>query len=96
VKPHASFVTALLVNIPCILFTIFVHRFYWDREIEWKIALVILWYLEVGSTFFLFRAASTDPGIIPGREWKLAGGKTIPKKYYESGEPEDRVFYWNT
>jgi palmitoyltransferase ZDHHC9/14/18 len=82
------------VNIPCILFSIFVHKFYWDRNIEWKIALFCLWYLEVGATFFLFKAAGTDPGIIPGREWKLAEDKRIPAKYIESGESEDRVFYW--
>ena len=45
-------------------------------------AMIMVWYLQVFATIFLLFAASTDPGIVPGRSWKLSGTpKNIPKKF---------------
>ena len=56
-------------------------QFYWTREHPWwKVAYVVLWYLQIMANYFLFRAASTDPGIIPGRDWSIKNGP-LPEKY---------------
>lgn len=70
----------MLINVPVIIFTILTVKFYWNENIGWKIVLFILWYLQLSSSFLMLKAASTDPGIVPGRTWNIEGGY-LPSKY---------------
>ena len=40
----------------------------------------------------MFRAASTDPGIVPARTWNIKGANDLPAKYAEISR-DARVFY---
>ena len=53
----------------------------------------MLVYLDFITNYFLFRAASTDPGIVPGRTWNIKGGmEELPEKYANVSR-ENRVHY---
>ncbi len=39
-----------------------------------------MWYFQIAASYLLIRAASTDPGIVPGRTWSIQGGY-LPSKY---------------
>jgi palmitoyltransferase ZDHHC9/14/18 len=62
------------------------------RNIWWKLAMSFLFVLHAIINFFLYRTATTDPGIIPGRVWNFKNAK-IPQKYHKASK-QSRVFFW--
>lgn len=79
-KPWASVGVFFLINIPVIAFSALAFDWFWSNGIVWQVAICAVWYLEFMTSVFLFRAAATDPGIIPGRQWTIKGGY-LPDKY---------------
>lgn len=93
-KPSSSLLTMLVINIPALLFSIFTakvrrftsliqcNQFYLNEEsISWKVAIFILWYFQLATNVFLFKVSTTDPGIIPARQWEHG---TLPIKYVKN------------
>ena len=73
-NPKAVLFTFILINTPVLTFTGFVFKFYWERSLEWQIALCVLWYLLAATNFFMVHAASREPGIVPHRYWNSIKG----------------------
>lgn len=91
-KPWAVVSTLLLINVPGIVFGIWTAEFYWKRNHYWKAAVCVFGFVQLVATYFLLRAAGTDPGIIPGRSWKVATRRGIADKYtVEAATEHDRV-----
>lgn len=66
-NPWASVGVFFLINIPVVTFSALAFDWFWKNGIAWQVAICAVWYLELMTSVFLFRAAATDPGIIPGR-----------------------------
>lgn len=66
-------------------------QFYWDRDIEWKIALCALGFLLLMTNVFMVKAGSREPGIVPARSWRSVKGY-LPDKYLNVSK-ESRVHY---
>ena len=90
-NPKNLFITFSIINAPVILFSVYAFEFYWDRSIEWEVALVSLWALLFLTDFFMVHAATREPGVVPARSWNATKGY-LPEKYMKAS-PETRVHY---
>ena len=67
--------TFLLTNVPLIAFIILTFNFFYNEAYEyshniiWRILILCHVALVMLTNIFFFAAASTDPGIIPARNW---------------------------
>jgi palmitoyltransferase ZDHHC9/14/18 len=75
------------------MFSLLAFEFYWNRNIEWKIAIIMEWIFLALTNILMFRAGSIDPGILPARHWLcLKPENSLPDKYLNVTR-EERVFY---
>ena len=72
-------------------FSLLAFQFFWDRSLEWEIALCVLGYLLLMTNFFMVHAGSREPGIIPARSWRSVKG-FLHDKYLRVSR-EERVHY---
>ena len=57
-----------------------------------KFQSFFFWYLQLATSVFLVRTAFIDPGILPGRIWKIQGGLDLPNKY-ATATSDDKVSF---
>lgn len=83
--------TVLMINVPLIVFLILtfelIHSFGLAHRLLLYFQIILLFIVNI----FLILTASTDPGIIPARNW--SGSKQEIARWYQKSDKSNRIFY---
>ena len=89
--------TFMLMNVPLIMFLVLTFNFFYKDAYNfshndiWRILIFCHAGLIVLTNIFFFVAASTDPGIIPARNWTSC--KQDIARRYKQTDKNYKIFY---